>query len=248
MEEKLVFISYGGNIDNEIAKLLAEYLIKLIGRESLYCTALLNNTNGPAYGEDFAESYMKNIRDTKVFIQLLSPNYLSSPTALIEMGAAYALGKHIFPFIVSGGDYSQLQRLYNARNREMFSIENKKGVIKALHSLETVLDKHFEIEDDDVQVLLNKIKELDTQRRTLLSKSKEFSLICKKLFENPKNYQEIINSLGRKKIINICVNKLEEEQIVSSSIYLYDNKTIEDLRNALEEKGIKDFEINPIEG
>lgn len=248
MEEKSVFISYGGNIDKGIAKLLAEYLVKLIGRESVYCTALLNNTNGPAYGEDFAESYMKNIKDTKIFIQLLSPNYLGSPTALIEMGAAYALGKHIFPFIVSGGDYSQLQRLYNARNREMFSIENKKGVIKALHSLESILDKHFEIDEDDVYALLNKIKALDTQKRTLLSKSKELSFVCDGLFANPEGYQEIINWLGRKKIINICVNKIEENKIVSSNIYLYDNKTIEDFRNALEDKGIRDFEINPIEG
>lgn len=248
MGKNLVFISYGGSIDKEIAKIIAEYLMQLLGSEAVYCTALLNNTNGPAYGEDFSESYMKNIQDTTVFIQLLSPNYLCSPTALIEMGAAYALGKAILPFIVAGSDYSQLQRLYNARNREMFSIEDKKGVRKALHNLENILDKHFEIEEENIQALINNIKKLDVQKRTLLSKSKELMFDCKELFKDPKKYQDILNGLAREKIISICVNKLEHDEIVMSNIFLYDNKTIEDLRNVLEEKGIKDFDINPIEG
>lgn len=242
-----VFISYGGNIDKPIAKLLADYLVKIIGKDCIYCTAIMSNTNSVKYGEDFVESYMKNIGEAQVFIQLLSPSYLNSQTALIEMGAAYALHKSIIPFIISGGDYSQLQNLYNVRNREMYHLENKKGFKKAITQLAEVLGETINTDDEEIQELIKKVKDLDSKKRTLLAKNSECSFVCKDLFDNPIDYIGLIDSLGRKKIINICVNKIYNNIVESSSIYLYGNKTVEDFRNVIEEKIDFDFETNPIE-
>ena len=139
-DERLAFISYGGSIDAQIAALLCDFLSDFLGyKTAVYCTASHDNRVAAPYGDDFSTSYMKNISEAKVFIPLLSENYMQSKTTLIEMGAAYALGKKFIPFLVSGCDYGKLQPLYNIRNNDMYAIDNRFGLKKALEEINLVL-------------------------------------------------------------------------------------------------------------
>lgn len=247
-DERLAFISYGGSIDAQIAALLCDFLSDFLGyKTAVYCTASHDNRVAAPYGDDFSTSYMKNISEAKVFIPLLSENYMQSKTTLIEMGAAYALGKKFIPFLVSGCDYGKLQPLYNIRNNDMYAIDNRFGLKKALEEINLVLGAPNPISEEKCNALIRDIKQLKSGYKTNISKQKQIKFVCKKLFSNNDAYDSFINELGERKIIDIGITNYTHEKVFECSLYFRDTKCVSDLIAFLDEKGYLDDEYSLIE-
>ncbi len=250
-DDRLVFISYGGAIDAEIAKKLYEFLsILLRSDKAVYCTAVVNGSSGAVYGEDFAESYISNIKKAKIFIPLLSENYMHSPTALTEMGVA--LGdddKKLIPFLVSDGDYGMLQPMYNIRNRELHDICDLYGLKKALHEIGHKLDREFEVNDDRCLKLIEQIDQLKTGYKTAISKNKQISIVSPRIQENKEKYQEIIEDLGQENILDICITVYKDDRITESRLYFKETKTVADLISYFNKNNIPetDYVLKEIE-
>lgn len=243
-DERLAFISYGGSIDAQIAALLCDFLGY---RTAIYCTASHDNRVATPYGDDFSTSYMKNISEAKVFIPLLSDNYMQSKTTLIEMGAAYALGKKFIPFLVSGCDYGKLQPLYNIRNNDMYAIDNRSGLKKALEEINLVLSAPNPISEEKCNNLVRDIKQLKSGYKTNISKQKQIRFVCKKLFSNNDAYNSFINELGERKILDIGITNFTHDEVLECSLYFKDTKSVADLIVFLDEKGFLDDEYSLIE-
>lgn len=247
-DNRIAFISYGGSIDAQIARLLCDFLVDFLGyKTAVYCTASHDNRIAASYGEDFSDSYMKNIKEAKVFIPLLSENYLQSTTTLIEMGAAYALDKKFIPFLVSGCDYGKLQPLYNIRNSDMYAIDDYIGLKKALEEINLKLSKAYPVSEDKCKELIRKIKQLKTGYKTNISKQKKIKFVCNKLFLNNEEYKSLIGELGRRKIIDICITNYTHENVHECSLYFKETKNVSDLVNFLDEQGYLDDDYSFIE-
>lgn len=242
-QKRLVFISYGGNIDASIAKLLCEFLEDLLGyKTAVYCTATNDNSTATPYGNDFSKSYMFNIKEAQVFVPLISENYMQSYTALIEMGAAYALDKKIIPFLVSGCDYNKLYPLYNIRNYEMHSIVDFDGFTKAMREICAFLKIGGGLSDEKSRDFIQKVSNLQTEHKTNVYKQKQIKLSCEKLFSDTNVYEEFIARLGREKIIDINVTNYIHDKIFECIFYFKDGKNVSDLIELLKKLGYSDGE------
>ncbi len=247
-DERLAFISFGGSIDIEIAALLCDFLCDFLGyKSSVYCTASHDNRTSTPYGEDFSASYMNNISEAKVFIPLLSENYLQSKTALIEMGAAYALKKKFIPFLISGCDYGKLQPLYNIRNNDMYAIDDRVALQKALEEINRVLGSPNPISDDKCNSLIRNIKQKKSDYKTNISKQKQVKFVCKKLFSNNDAYNSFINELGNRSILDIGITNYTHDKVFECNLYFKDTKSVSDLINFLQEKDYSDNDYSLIE-
>lgn len=249
-EARLAFISYGGSIDGKIAKLLCEFLCSFFPyRAAVYCTASNDNEIGAPYGEDFSNNYMENIRNARVFIPLLSENYLQSTTALIEMGAAYVLNKTFIPFLVSGCDYGKLQPLYNIRNRDMYDIDDFSKLRKALEKINSELDMSNSISEDKIKNFIQDIKGLKSEYRTNISKRKRIKFICSDLFQQREEYEDFIKKLKEESMLDICITKYVANKVEECRLYFKDSKYVSDLINYFDETGFqKNYSFVEIEG
>lgn len=247
-DKRIAFISYGGSIDAQIANLLCDFLVDFLGyKTAVYCTASHDNRMAAPYGDDFSDSYMNNIKEAKVFIPLLSENYLQSTTTLVEMGAAYALDKKFIPFLVSGCDYGKLQPLYNIRNNDMYAIDDRIGLKKAMEEINIVLGTSNPVSEDKCKELIRKIKQLKTGYKTNISKQKKIKFVCNKLFSNNVEYKAFIDELGKRKIIDIGITNYTHAKVCECSFYFKDTKNVSDLVSFLEEQGYSDDEYSFIE-
>lgn len=249
-KKRLAFISYGGTIDAKIANLLCEFLEGFFTyKAAVYCTASDDNRVGAPYGEDFSDSYMNNIKAAQVFIPLLSQNYLHSTTTLVEMGAAYALGKTIIPFLVSGCDYGKLQPLYNIRNNEMYAIDNQQKFRKALERINTVLGTSNAISEDKVKSLIRDIKLLKSGYKTNISKHQQIKFICDDLFLKKDRYETLISNLGKENILDICITDYVDNKVRECRLYFKEKKSVGDLVAYLDGTGFSDkYDFAEIEG
>lgn len=249
-EKRLAFISYGGSIDAKIANLLCEFLEGFFSyKAAVYCTASDDNRVGAPYGEDFSDSYMNNIKTAEVFIPLLSENYLHSTTTLVEMGAAYALGKKFIPFLVSGCDYSKLQPLYNIRNSDMYAIDNQQKLKKALERINTVLGTSNPISEDKIRSLIRDITQLKSGYKTNISKRQQIKFVCSKLFLEKDKYETLISDLGKENILDICITNYADEKVQECRLYFKENKSVADLVTYLDGTEFSDnYDLIEIEG
>ncbi|MFJ9383814.1 TIR domain-containing protein [Peribacillus sp. NPDC101481] len=78
-----------------------------IDRSQIYCTSL-KGTKRIRTGNNFINDIKEHIEDTEVVLYFLTPNYLKSPFCLSELGAAWALGKRIYPILIPPLDYDEL--------------------------------------------------------------------------------------------------------------------------------------------
>lgn len=59
-------------------------------------------------GDDFREEIVKNMRECDYVLLFISENYNQSDVCKNEMGAAWALGKRVLPFVLPGISFSQM--------------------------------------------------------------------------------------------------------------------------------------------
>lgn len=248
-EKRLAFISYGGSIDAKIANLLCGFLADFFSyKAAVYCTASDDNRVSAPYGEDFSDSYMSNIKASDIFIPLLSENYLYSTTTLVEMGAAYALGKTFIPFLVSGCDYNRLFPLYNIRNNDMYAIDNPKKFKKALERINAVLGTSNSISEDKIRDLIRDIKQLKSGYKTNILKHQQIKFICNELFSKKEKYEAFISNLGKENILDICITNYVDDKVQECRLYFKDSKSVADLEMFLDAAGFSDnYDLAEIE-
>ena len=98
-----VFISHSSK-DAEIAKSLSYFLKNISFDIEVFCSSISGTIS---QGDDFVKSIGKGLKNSDVFIPLISKNYNQSKYCLIELGYAYAKNisrkktYHILPFCIS---------------------------------------------------------------------------------------------------------------------------------------------------
>lgn len=97
-----VFISHSSK-DEEVAKSLTYFLKNLCFDTEVFCSSAEGVIN---QGDDFVQSIESGLKNSDVFIPLISKNYNQSKYCLIELGYAYAKSVsrkkkyHILPFCI----------------------------------------------------------------------------------------------------------------------------------------------------
>lgn len=98
-----VFVSHSSK-DAEIAKLLSYFLKNLNMDIDVFCSSISGAIN---QGEDFVQCIEGGLKNSDVFIPLISKNYIESRYCLIELGYAYSKSTsqkkkyYILPFCIS---------------------------------------------------------------------------------------------------------------------------------------------------
>ena len=71
--------------------------------------------------QDWEEVFLDKIKTSKVFVNLISRNYINSKCAMIEWGAALALDKPIISIIID-----DVSMPFNLQNRRLTTYSSKK--------------------------------------------------------------------------------------------------------------------------
>ena len=66
-------------------------------------------------GESIGEAVEKGLRESDVFVTLIDPSTLSSPSLFFELGAAIGMGKRVVAIVPADFDPSQLPLTLRAR-------------------------------------------------------------------------------------------------------------------------------------
>ena len=66
-------------------------------------------------GESIREAIEKGLRESDIFVTLIDPNTLSSPSLFFELGAAIGMGKRVVAIVPEDFDPSQLPLPLRAR-------------------------------------------------------------------------------------------------------------------------------------
>ncbi len=92
-----IFISHSSENKN-LVELLVDFLQRGMGvnREDIFCTSYPKSL---PTGKEFISCIKDQIQDCEAIIFLITEEYLRSPFCLAEMGAAWALGKEIYPLL-----------------------------------------------------------------------------------------------------------------------------------------------------
>lgn len=101
------FISHSSN-DKAIVNGFIKEILKIgcgFKDSDIFCTL---DTTSIRTGDDFREEIVKNMRECDYVLLFISENYNQSDVCKNEMGAAWALGKRVLPFVLPGISFSQM--------------------------------------------------------------------------------------------------------------------------------------------
>ena len=101
------FISHSSNDKIVVDAFVKEILMLGCGfkYDDIFCTL---DTTSIRTGDDFREEIVKNMRECDYVLLFISENYNQSDVCKNEMGAAWALGKRVLPFVLPGISFSQM--------------------------------------------------------------------------------------------------------------------------------------------
>ena len=119
-----IFISHAA-ADKQLVKAFVELLHDGmdINKDEIFCTSI---TGSLGIGEEFISRIREEIAGCEDVIFLITPEYKRSFMCLIEMGAAWALGKNIKPIIVPPLTFDDLEKPLDSRQAIM--ITDKDGL------------------------------------------------------------------------------------------------------------------------
>lgn len=97
-----IFISHSSK-NKELVEILTEFLQLGMGvnRSDIFCTSF---PSGLPTGEAFIEKIREELKESEAVIFLITEEYLKSLFCVTEMGAAWALGKKIYPLLTVKSD------------------------------------------------------------------------------------------------------------------------------------------------
>lgn len=105
-KKKSIFISHQSK-DLDIVESLIKYLKNGmdVSRQNIFCTSKNLGTRTVEPGEKLYDKLQDELsNNTKIFIAVISDNYMQSKICLMELGAAWGLGCDVIPMIVSKND------------------------------------------------------------------------------------------------------------------------------------------------
>lgn len=76
-----------------------------LGRERIFCTSFKETL---PTGKDFISIIKKNMKECKMVIALITPEYLQSKFCMMELGAAWVQASYFCPVLAGGVDYEDL--------------------------------------------------------------------------------------------------------------------------------------------
>ena len=239
-----IFISFSF-ADEVFAKELSKLLKKVCQNEKIvYCVAENNNYNAVKYGQDFSEDFVKKVRECKLFIPLLSLNYLSSVSSIIELGVALGTDKTILPILLPGVGYQDFDKLYNIRNRDYYNIDNQLKFKKFIE----VIREQFNLTNLNESDILNfnaAIYEARKKYLPYISTEIKCRLKCEKPLDESaatKFRQELL----QEKLVETIICKKVKNSIEEYHLYMWPGKTIADLQSYLDKNGYDNCLINKL--
>lgn len=195
------FISHSSK-DSEIAKTFSFFLCNLSMDVEVFCTSLPGMIN---QGENFVETIEKQLKDSDVFIPLISKNYLNSKYCMIELGFAYSkcvnLGKKysIFPFAIY--PITKSQALLNTPLSQL-QTEPLNDKIEVRNFINTLITKKLltqvQLTNETIHSFVDKINNIIMNTDNILSNAVILP-ICSDI-SNPDAIQHTLE--GEKNIIN----------------------------------------------
>ncbi|MGK9391311.1 toll/interleukin-1 receptor domain-containing protein [Bacillus sp. 8A6] len=180
------FVSHSTN-DPEIVECFNEQFLRLalgIPKEQIYCTSVQGTLH---IGEHFNDEILENLQNSEVVIFLITKKFLKSNYCLAELGAAWALGKKVYPLLLDQLDYHVLNSTpFHGRQ----SIK-----VSELSSINQLADEFFKMNwinpfhsaqlNSKATMLLNAIK--DNENTEEMPSVEEFTQL-KNQFEEAQNY------------------------------------------------------------
>lgn len=139
MDNVNIFISHSSK-DKELAQAFAGFL-ESVAYVEVFCSSIKGNI---AIGDDFVETIMNKLKQSSVFIPLISKNYHKSEYCLMELGIAYSYfydhykergQSFITPFFVPPEDATTL-RDTPLRNLQVYSIRDIDEISQFIECLE----------------------------------------------------------------------------------------------------------------
>lgn len=105
--KKKFFISHSSSDKDIVNAFVKEILMLGCGfkYDDIFCTL---DTTSIRTGDDFREEIVKNMKECDYVLLFISENYNQSDVCKNEMGAAWALGKRVLPFVLPGISFSQM--------------------------------------------------------------------------------------------------------------------------------------------
>ena len=219
---KKIFISHS-SADEPIIRSLIDDLLHgalSVNISEIFCTT----TDGTKIesGEDWRNSIQEALRNSKVTLLIITPNYKESEICMCEMGAAWVGSSRVLPFIVDPITYDNV------------------GIIQQPKQIEKILDEESLDRLRDVIQETIKIdpKEIKSDRWTV--KKKEFLQKVKihlrgNPFKKPLSRNEFDKALKENKDLEKTVQSLIEEKSEYEDL-------IEDLKKAKDRKEVAELE------
>lgn len=240
--ERLIFISYG-NGDQNIAKYFSSFLERLISPADgikIYCTALNDNAHGTLFGKEL--DFIEMVRNAKFFIPLISSNYLSSPSALQELGGASCLNLNIFALLTPNSDYTCMEKLYSIRNKCSGNIADKEDLKKFLNKF----CKELGVIPENYETAVQEFYRLFVEKNSSTSNVKHncFLIRDKNRFLDEDKFKLFIELLSSKNLLEICSFTKKDNKILSCMISIHQEKTIDQIDQLLRENDL-DCKLEP---
>jgi hypothetical protein len=209
--KNLIFLSHAV-ADRDLVDRFVDFLniAFKIDRSQIYCTSL-KGTKRIRTGNNFITDIKEHIEDTEVVLFFLTPNYLNSAFCLSELGAAWSLGKRIYPILIPPLDYNSLDATPLKGVTQFIKLKDEESI--------------FDIADDFKE--MNLISDIGTGllRAKAISFIQDMPDLCN--FEesqhiDKEDYQKVL-----KEIEEITNNNIEQEKMIRNL-----NKKIEELKSA----------------
>ena len=122
-----IFISHSVR-DKELIRTLVDFLQMGmgIGKEDIFCTSYPEELPS---GENFIEIIRQQMRNCEAAFLVITDNFLRSPFCLTELGAAWGLGKRLFPLLLTSIDKVERTPLKGLQVRFL----NKENDVSAIY-------------------------------------------------------------------------------------------------------------------
>ncbi len=207
----LFFISHSSRDKDLITAFVDRILLlglRLNGKD-IFCTSIDDMTIKS--GEDFKQIIKSKLQSAQIVIQVITENYKKSEVCLNEMGAAWALGLKVIPFIVEPIRYDNVGFIHDTA--QLLRINSKRDLLK-------FKDDHAEIFQASSFHSSNYNRQIDEFIKEF--PSRPYPVIQKSKAKNAPTQQDFNNYFGRFLEEDVDLNNL----LLKAQPNLSDCKTV----------------------
>ena len=148
-----IFINHSSK-DKIPVNLFCKYVLDLglgINLKTDFYNTSLDGSN-PISGKDFRDSISDNLKNSKLVLQFISPNYKASEVCLNEMGAAWVLIENVVPIVINKGGYDV--GFINSTKQQV-KLYDEQSILKFINDYKKLLTE----DETHLSVITENIKE-----------------------------------------------------------------------------------------